>query len=221
MNETVETAEKTESEAGSTPAPVEQTAQAQQPETPETIEESSLLNSDMTEEAKETEEKKESEKEAGAPEKYEDFKAPQGVSLDADVVKGFSEVAKELNLPQDKAQAVIDKVTPILAQKQADQIAQTNKAWQEKVKSDPVIGGDHLKSTIATAQKALKDFRGADGKFVDEDVAELAAIAGNHPGLIKILRHFGSVIGEDRSPAAKSNAVKQVLTATDFYKAKE
>lgn len=221
MNETVETAEKTESEAGSTPAPVEQTAQAQQPETPETIEESSLLNSDMTEEAKETEEKQETEKEAGAPEKYEDFKAPQGVSLDADVVKGFSEVAKELNLPQDKAQAVIDKVTPILAQKQADQIAQTNKAWQEKVKSDPVIGGDHLKSTIATAQKALRDFRGADGKFVDEDVAELAAIAGNHPGLIKILKHFGSVIGEDRSPAAKSNAVKQVLTATDFYKSKE
>lgn len=221
MNETVETAEKIESEAGSTPAPVEQTAQAQQPETPETIEESSLLNSDTTEEVKETEEKQEPEKEAGAPEKYEDFKAPQGVSLDADVVKGFSEVAKELNLPQDKAQAVIDKVTPILAQKQADQIAQTNKAWQEKVKSDPVIGGDHLKSTIATAQKALKDFRGADGKFVDEDVAELAAIAGNHPGLIKILKHFGSVIGEDRSPAAKSNAVKQVLTATDFYKAKE
>ena len=122
MNETVETAEKTESEAGSTPAPVEQTAQAQQPATPETIEESSLLNSDTTEESKETEEKKEPEKEAGAPEKYEDFKAPQGVSLDADVVKGFSEVAKELNLPQDKAQAVIDKVTPILAQKQADQI---------------------------------------------------------------------------------------------------
>lgn len=209
MNETVETAEKTESEAGSTPAPVEQTAQAQQPETTETIEESSLLNSDMTEETKETEEK------------YEDFKAPQGVSLDADVVKGFSEVAKELNLPQDKAQAVIDKVTPILAQKQADQIAQTNKAWQEKVKADPEIGGDHLKSSIATAQKALRDFRGADGKFVDEDVAELAAIAGNHPGLIKILKHFGSVIGEDRSPAAKINAVKQVLTATDFYKAKE
>ena len=221
MNETVETAEKIESEAGSTPAPVEQTAQAQQSETPETIEESSLLNSDMTEEAKETEEKQEPEKEAGAPEKYEDFKAPQGVSLDADVVKGFSEVAKELNLPQDKAQAVIDKVTPILAQKQADQIAQTNKAWQEKVKADPEIGGDHLKSSIATAQKALRDFRGADGKFVDEDVAELAAIAGNHPGLIKILKHFGSGIGEDRSPAAKSNAVKQVLTATDFYKAKE
>ena len=221
MNETVETAEKIESEAGSTPAPVEQTAQAQQSETPEHIEESSLLNSDMTEEAKETEEKQETEKEAGAPEKYEDFKAPQGVSLDADVVKGFSEVAKELNLPQDKAQAVIDKVTPILAQKQADQIAQTNKAWQEKVKADPEIGGDHLKSSIATAQKALKDFRGADGKFVDEDVAELAAIAGNHPGLIKILKHFGSVIGEAPPPAAKSNAVKQVLTATDFYKAKE
>lgn len=221
MNETVETAEKTESEAGSTPAPVEQTAQAQQPATPETIEESSLLNTEVTDEQKETEEKQESEKEAGAPEKYEDFKAPQGVSLDADVVKGFSEVAKELNLPQDKAQAVIDKVTPILAQKQADQIAQTNKAWQEKVKADPVIGGDHLKSTIATAQKALKDFRGADGKFVDEDVAELAAIAGNHPGLIKILRHFGSVIGEDRSPASKTNAVKQAYTAADFYKAKE
>ena len=76
MNETVETAEKIEARPDLLPPLLSKQLRLNRPETPETIEESSLLNSDMTEEAKETEEKQETEKEAGAPEKYEDGSSP-------------------------------------------------------------------------------------------------------------------------------------------------
>ncbi len=43
-----------------------------------------------------------------APEKYE-FKAPEGREFDSEVVKNFSEVARELNLTQDAAQKILAK----------------------------------------------------------------------------------------------------------------
>ena len=50
----------------------------------------------------------------GAPESYE-FKAPEGTQFDDAVIGAFSEVAKELNLPQDQAQKVLDKMAPVIA----------------------------------------------------------------------------------------------------------
>ncbi len=49
----------------------------------------------------------------GAPEKYE-FKAPDGREYDAEVLNNFSEVAKDLNLSQDAAQKLLDKMAPIV-----------------------------------------------------------------------------------------------------------
>ena len=48
----------------------------------------------------------------GAPEKYEDFKMPEGTELDAEVSTAFQGVAKELNLSQDQAQGFLDKMAP-------------------------------------------------------------------------------------------------------------
>src|SRR5690606_12960663 len=47
------------------------------------------------------------------PESYE-FKAPEGRTFDAEVLKAYSEVARELKLPQESAQKVLDKVAPVL-----------------------------------------------------------------------------------------------------------
>lgn len=217
--QTVETTEKTQSEAAATPPAGKPQAQTGQTEP----QDASLLETAEGEEiASGTENKEEPQSEqACAPEKYEDFKAPQGVVLDTEVVKNFSAVAKELNLPQEKAQMVIDKLAPVVAKQQLDQVNKTNQAWKEKVQNDPLIGGANLKVSLTTAAKALRPFKGADGKISDPDIAEITAIAGNHPGLIKILRHYGAAVGEDKSPTAKSQAAKTVFTAEDFYRKKE
>jgi hypothetical protein len=45
---------------------------------------------------------------AGAPEKYADFKAPEGYTLDEETLKSATGLFKELNLSQDQAQKLVD-----------------------------------------------------------------------------------------------------------------
>ena len=66
----------------------------------------------------------------GAPESY-DFKAPEGVSFDEGVIGAFSEVAKDLNLPQDAAQKVLDKMAPVIQARQMEQFEAARNQWAE------------------------------------------------------------------------------------------
>ena len=76
----------------------------------------------------------------GAPEKYE-FKAPEGKQLDAETIKTFSEVAKELNLTQDAAQKMLTAMSDKLGTQQAAQIESVRSQWAESSKSDKEFGG--------------------------------------------------------------------------------
>jgi hypothetical protein len=100
-------------------------------------------------------------KPAGAPEKYE-FKAPAGVALSDAVTAEFSAVAKELNLPQDAAQKVLDRIAPKLAQGNADAIANAMKTvvdkWAQDAKVDKEFGGEKLSENLAVASKAVERF---------------------------------------------------------------
>ncbi|HCE08095.1 MAG TPA: protease, partial [Oxalobacteraceae bacterium] len=64
----------------------------------------------------------------GAPDKYE-FTPAEGQKFDDKVIEQFSEVAKELNLPQEAAQKMLDKVAPVLAARQAEQMEAARTAW--------------------------------------------------------------------------------------------
>lgn len=147
----------------------------------------------------------------GAPEKYEEFKAPEGTMLDAAVMQQFGEVAKELNLPQDKAQDVVNKMVPIMVQRQMEQIAGISKQWAEKSSNDPEIA-DHL-NDIARIRDMFG--KGSDGNL-DPDIAEfINSPAGNHPGVLKLLARVGARFGEGGFPTGKP-APRQI-TAEDVY----
>lgn len=147
----------------------------------------------------------------GAPEKYEEFKAPEGTMLDAAVMQQFGEVAKELNLPQDKAQDVVNKMAPIMVQRQMEQIAGISKQWAEKSSNDPEIA-DHL-NDIARIRDMFG--KGSDGNL-DPDIAEfINSPAGNHPGVLKLLARVGARFGEGGFPTGK-HAPRQI-TAEDVY----
>lgn len=135
--------------------------------------------------------KKDGDKPAGAPEKYE-FKAPEGATLDDTVSAAFSEVAKELNLPQDAAQKVIDKVAPVMAQRQAEAIAAARQEWATASTSDKEFGGEKLQENLGVAKKAMDTF----------GTPELRALLngtglGNHPEVIRFMYRAGKAIGED------------------------
>lgn len=132
------------------------------------------------------------EQKAGAPEQYE-FKAPEGKEFSPEVIGAFSEVAKELNLSQDDAQKVIDKIAPAFAERQANALAQASTAWAESAKTDKEFGGDKLPENLAVAKKALDTFGTPELRTLLNDSG-----LGNHPEIIRAFYRAGKAISEDR-----------------------
>jgi hypothetical protein len=127
----------------------------------------------------------------GAPEKYE-FKAPEGAALDATVIADFADVARELNLPQDAAQKIIDKIAPKLAAQQTAALETLSNQWVDQVKSDKDIGGDKLQTSLATAKKALD-------AYGSPELRQLLGTSklGNNPDVIRFFYNVGKTLSED------------------------
>ncbi|MCE5328153.1 MAG: hypothetical protein LLG01_17230 [Planctomycetaceae bacterium] len=128
---------------------------------------------------------------AGAPEAYQ-WTMPEGVTLDPTVLDAYGTAARELGLPQDQAQSIVDRVAPAMAAAQAAQV----KAWEEAAAADPEIGGDKLPETLATAKAAL------EALGTPEMVKTLNELGwGSHPDVIRFMAKVGRAIGPDTIPA--------------------
>ena len=151
------------------------------------------------EKSKEGEKKEEAEQ--GAPEQYEEFKAPEGLSYDDQFMGTFKDVAKELNLSQKQAQHLLDKCAPVLAQRQIEQIKAVSDQWVERTKTDKEIGGENWTRAASDIARVRDRFGvNADGKM-DPDIQEfMQTPIGNHPGLLKLLARVGRAFGEGDFP---------------------
>jgi hypothetical protein len=139
----------------------------------------------------------------GAPESYE-FKAPEGVSFDEGVIGAFSEVAKELNLPQDAAQKVLDKMAPVIQARQMEQFEAARNQWAEATKADKEFGGEKLDENLATAKKALDTFGTPEFRALLKESG-----FGNHPEVIRVFYRAGKAISEDRFVAGQGGKTNQ------------
>lgn len=128
----------------------------------------------------------------GAPEQYE-FKAPEGQQFDGTVLTAFSDVAKKLDLSQDKAQEVLDTMGPVIQARQAELIAQARESWANSTKADKEFGGDKLDENLATAKKAMDTFGTPELKTLLNESG-----LGNHPEVIRAFYRAGKAISEDR-----------------------
>lgn len=153
----------------------------------------------------------------GAPESYEDFKAPEGLKYDDQVIDAFKEVAKETNLSQAQAQNLLDKVAPVIAQRQMAQIAEVSKQWAERSQADKELSADWTRSMADIARVRDRFAKNEDGS-VDPDIQEfMSTPIGNHPGLLKLLARAGRAIGEGSFPRG-SEAGDGKVSPGDFYK---
>ena len=135
--------------------------------------------------------KDEGEKPEGAPEKYE-WAAPDGVTLDESIMGSLSEVAKELNLPQAAAQKLVDKIAPVMAQRQVEQFEALRTEWRQASSSDQEFGGAKLAENMAVAKKALDAFSTPEFRQLLEQTG-----MGNHPEVIRTFYRAGKAISED------------------------
>ena len=131
----------------------------------------------------------------GAPETYEDFTLPNGVEVDAKALEGFIPVAKQLNLTQTEAQALIDYESKRVEEFTSAQETSWNEMqteWRTATQSDKEIGGPAFDQSLANAKK----FLGAYG--TNELIEALDATGmGNHPELIRAFARAGKAMGED------------------------
>ena len=139
----------------------------------------------------------------GAPEKYE-FKAEEGQAFDDQVIGAFSEVAKELNLSQEAAQKVLDKMAPVIASRQAEQVSAAQAAWTESAKTDKEYGGDKLQENLAVAKQALDAFGTPELRTLLNDSG-----LGNHPEVIRMFYRAGKAISQDRFVTGGGGATSQ------------
>ena len=129
---------------------------------------------------------------AGAPEQYE-FKAPDGLVFDQNTIGAFSEIAKELDMPQEAAQKILDKVGPVMAKQQAEALEAASSKWADDVKGDKEIGGDKLAESLATAKLALDKFGSPELRALLNE-----SRLGNHPEVIRFMLKAGKAISEDK-----------------------
>ena len=152
----------------------------------------------------------------GAPEEYGDFNAPEGIELAGPVMDEFKGVAKELNLSQEQAQSLIDRVTPAMQARAVENIQRVSREWAERSKNDAEIGGSNYQATQANVWRVISNFgRAADGS-IDPDVAEfINSPMGNHPGALKLIARAGAKFGEAKIPTG--SPAQTPYTPTDFY----
>ena len=144
----------------------------------------------------------------GAPETYEFNRqvadAPQ--ELDPEVITAFGEVAKDLNLPQEAAQKVLDKVAPVIQARQAKAIEEVKVNWANDSQADQEFGGENFDSNLTVAKSALDTFGNDALKSL---LAETGF--GNHPEIIRFMYRAGQAISEDsyvgNSEGAKGNSI--------------
>jgi hypothetical protein len=141
------------------------------------------------------EESGDKEKGESVPEKYDNFKLPEGIKMDEKALEQFSPLAKELNLSQENAQKIIDVMSAKVkrdAEVNKEAFQKLQQGWAKQVKNDPDIGGDNFKQNANIANRALNQFGG-------EEVAGILKDSGlqNHPGLVKMFVKIGKAIGDD------------------------
>jgi hypothetical protein len=148
-----------------------------------------------------TEGEQEAEKPADLPEAYE-FKLPEGVELDENALPMVQELFKELGLPQDKAQAVMDKLLAIdqarqptaeqVEQQQVEAITNLNKTWADECSKLPDIGGENFQKSLEISSQVMV-------KFATPELRQMLnqSALGSNPEFFKFIHAIGSSMAPD------------------------
>lgn len=127
----------------------------------------------------------------GAPAEYE-LKPPEGQTLDEGVLDAFKTAARELNLPNDGAQSILDNVLPKMAEVAEEKLAGLRAEWKALAKSDDEFGGAGFETNVKIANQALDRFGSDEMKSL-----LIESGLGDHPAFVRAFFRIGKAISED------------------------
>ena len=135
------------------------------------------------------------------PEAYE-LTAPEGMTIDADLLTEATPIFKEAGLSNEQAQAIlpaakslVEKTQQSTVQNLIDAGNQQRKAWLDAAKADDKIGGANWDASLHSAGRALDALGHAEGSEFRTALNETGF--GNHPEMIRIFARIGEMVGED------------------------
>ncbi len=187
--------EANQTNEGDTQQPVDATTEQSTEATTETKQQAEAVQDQQdSDESSAESETSESETPEGAPEKYEfnSKVADAPDELDPEVLTAFGEVAKDLDLSQEAAQKVLDKVAPVIQARQAQEVEKVRADWASESQSDKEFGGENLKANLEVAKSSLNAF----GTDALKSLLSESGL-GNHPEVIRFMYRAGKAISED------------------------
>ncbi|HEX9613615.1 MAG TPA: hypothetical protein VGA05_08375 [Candidatus Bathyarchaeia archaeon] len=156
------------------------------------------------------------------PEKYADFTAPEGLTLDPKAIEEAAPIFKELGLSQEGAQKLVDFYGKQVAKLSSDSISswtKTREDWREELKSDPTLG----KELAPDGKVPVTVNRALDGLQNPKLVADFKDAmnttgAGDNPAFVRVLYALASKLTEGTSyaqggPTGAKNASRSAAAA--------
>lgn len=150
----------------------------------------------------------------GAPEKYADFKAPEGFELDKESMEKASVIFKELNLSQDQAQKLVDYYSGLSkadAESTQNRFKEMVTGWREESLNHPDLKGKMERNgPVLTAVAKTIDSLGPELAGAFREVMDLTGV-GNHPAFIRAFYALAQQLSEPghvtgRGPSAFGQA---------------
>ncbi|MDD5347858.1 MAG: hypothetical protein PHT59_04515 [Candidatus Omnitrophica bacterium] len=171
-----------------------------------------LEEADKTKKAALIEKNKAAEAAKGAPEKYEDFKVPEGFTLDKALVEKAAPIFKELGLSQEKAQKLVDLYSEMRGAQETAQ-AEAFKGFVEGLKQETIKTlGANYKEELAFAAKSRDRF------FSPATIEKLNASGlSNDKDLIADVIKLGRSISEDHVPGGPASSDGQKTPGEVLY----
>ncbi len=149
-----------------------------------------------------------------APENYE-FKVPEGMSLNNEVLEKFIPIFKEADLSQEVAQKLVDVYAPI-----QQQLAEASR--QAAIKDYENMSEDWKRQTIKEHGADYKKAMAPAAKLIEKtgfgnEIRELLQETrlGNHPTMVKFLVWLGKGMSEDSFVDANQSPVGGLTSIYD------
>lgn len=205
-------------DGGGAPAPVSDVAPADAPTADATLaaDAGSLLGDLSKPEGDEAPEGDKSEGEGGKPAIPEEYKLamPEGVELDEKSAPMIQELFKDLGLPQDKAQQVLDKLLEIdqarqpteeqVQQHYEQQATELNQKWGEECRKLPDLGGENFNKSLETCSQVMV-------KFATPELRNFLTYSalGSNPEFFRFVHAIGQAMSPDTLVHGGSQGTKR------------
>lgn len=157
---------------------------------------------------------------AKTPTKLE-VKLPEGVKVHETYIAEFTKALESIpGLNSEQASKLAELDIQRAHKLNADEVASwkaRGEKWKQEIDSDPVLGGEKTKQSIAAVHRAIRQFggkpTGPDKNELTDALAELGL--EHHPVIFRTLHAIGAGLKEDTSAVAGGSAATGQVSESD------